>query len=1075
MKKTATPLSLVLVFSILCVFNPNIVASPLDVKDVKKDHKVDFGKEVYPFLKKNCLACHNTSKAKAGLNIETPQLMQSGGDSGPALIPGNSADSLMFTSAAHIDEDITMPPEKNKSKAKNLTPVQLGLLKAWIDQGAEGSPVIVAAPETWLPLTGKHPIHAAALSPDGRYAAAGRGHQIHLYDLHLGRLIDTLADPGLRDSGLIDGPIAHLDTVSSLAFSPNGDLVSGGFRVAKFWQLRQTQGQKEYQLNKPATSLASSKDGKWLAAGLEDGSILVQNFDPQSKPGLSPWHAIGPFIDRSHDRAYRNRFAPEKSVNLKATHKNLKWKEKPELIDGKLHQLSGENCATYLYRTIESPSQMPIHLSLKSNNSFKIWLNNKLLSERMSTRQSTQHQEKLTTLLKKGTNKLLIKIINASDAYRFQFDSTSAGKRVVEIKDHNSRINALVFTPDNQLISASKDKTLRIRSMDDPSKSSVIHTDKATKAFAYLPESKLVACSNDNNIRLYSLSAFKLASKDKTQTKPSLELNGHHDKPICSLQPDSSNGKQLVSASEDGMVHFWDLQKTKSFRTIKTHTSPISSMTITPDGKRMAIISGNTLELWDCEKKQKITTLQGAPNTLRRIEDLRRKIKTVANLRKLHENSIPTLTKDWKKSNEDALKTATDAVTKRHEFEQKNAELHSLRRTKPRPKKEDLAAAEERTASAKVKMSAADRVRERGVRVAAVSAEKLVEAKVNAESAKQSQVTWEKEIKALQSKAEKLNKERPLSISFSPDSSQMAVAMSDGSIKFWAASTGSFLKQTRASEDKFQAITFGNNETLYTVDKNKNLNAWPSITSWQHNGNLGDGKNSEIFPHRVTALSYDPSGSILATGSGSPSRKGSLRLWNAFYKTPIGIESKLHSDVVTGITFSPNGDQLASSSADTILKTYNTNGLQFIRNFEGHTSYALDVDWSTDGRHIASVGVDKAVRIWDVETGSQTDKQGNYNGPVTSVSYTGNGDKLLTSSGDGKVNFENKSLTRTKDSISIAAISNDGTRIIDGGKEGTLRVWDGKTRKLLFSFSAPDAMPNTRDSAAAMTSEDARK
>ena len=55
----------------------------------------DFYQDVYPFLKANCIACHNKTTTKAGLNMETPALMIKGGDTGPSIVPGKSAESLL--------------------------------------------------------------------------------------------------------------------------------------------------------------------------------------------------------------------------------------------------------------------------------------------------------------------------------------------------------------------------------------------------------------------------------------------------------------------------------------------------------------------------------------------------------------------------------------------------------------------------------------------------------------------------------------------------------------------------------------------------------------------------------------------------------------------------------------------------------------------------------------------------------------------------------------------------------------------------------------------------------------------
>jgi len=54
---------------------------------------VDFQKEILPLLRENCLACHNRTKAKAGLVLETPADIRKGGDSGPSALPGKGAAS----------------------------------------------------------------------------------------------------------------------------------------------------------------------------------------------------------------------------------------------------------------------------------------------------------------------------------------------------------------------------------------------------------------------------------------------------------------------------------------------------------------------------------------------------------------------------------------------------------------------------------------------------------------------------------------------------------------------------------------------------------------------------------------------------------------------------------------------------------------------------------------------------------------------------------------------------------------------------------------------------------------------
>lgn len=240
----------------------------LPVAELKRDTPVDFATEVYPFLKANCLACHNSTKAKADLILETPADMIKGGETAPAVEPGNGENSFLFTTAAHIEEP-TMPPKNNKSKAKNLTPEQLALLKLWIDQGAEGGAVATPAPESWSLLTGPQPILTSAITEDGRFAAVGRGQRIDLYDLRLGKLETSLRDPSIQL------PTAHNDAVQSLAFSPDGILASGGYRSVKIWKRKGATSGEPVDLPDEPTSMKTSPDSKTTAVGTKNGSIVL--------------------------------------------------------------------------------------------------------------------------------------------------------------------------------------------------------------------------------------------------------------------------------------------------------------------------------------------------------------------------------------------------------------------------------------------------------------------------------------------------------------------------------------------------------------------------------------------------------------------------------------------------------------------------------------------------------------------------------------------------------------------------------------------------------------------------------
>src|SRR5712671_8234152 len=69
---------------------------PITIAKIDRKTPVDFEKEILPILKNNCLACHNQTKAKAELVLETPQSILKGGDSGPAVVARKSEQSLLL-------------------------------------------------------------------------------------------------------------------------------------------------------------------------------------------------------------------------------------------------------------------------------------------------------------------------------------------------------------------------------------------------------------------------------------------------------------------------------------------------------------------------------------------------------------------------------------------------------------------------------------------------------------------------------------------------------------------------------------------------------------------------------------------------------------------------------------------------------------------------------------------------------------------------------------------------------------------------------------------------------------------
>ncbi|KAB2641744.1 MAG: hypothetical protein DVB25_00650 [Verrucomicrobia bacterium] len=94
--------------------------------------------DIKAIFEKSCTKCHGADKQKAKLRLDSLADILKGGEDGKILEPGHSAESLLVASISCVgDEDDWMPPKNNKAKIPPLTPAQIGLIRAWIDQGAK--------------------------------------------------------------------------------------------------------------------------------------------------------------------------------------------------------------------------------------------------------------------------------------------------------------------------------------------------------------------------------------------------------------------------------------------------------------------------------------------------------------------------------------------------------------------------------------------------------------------------------------------------------------------------------------------------------------------------------------------------------------------------------------------------------------------------------------------------------------------------------------------------------------------------------------------------------------------------
>jgi Planctomycete cytochrome C len=99
-----------------------------------------FHEQALPILRRHCFECHShaAKKAKGGLVLETRSGWETGGDSGPAIVPGKPEESLLIRAVRH--NELEMPP-----KGK-LPPEAIAALETWVKMGAADPRVLKAQP-----------------------------------------------------------------------------------------------------------------------------------------------------------------------------------------------------------------------------------------------------------------------------------------------------------------------------------------------------------------------------------------------------------------------------------------------------------------------------------------------------------------------------------------------------------------------------------------------------------------------------------------------------------------------------------------------------------------------------------------------------------------------------------------------------------------------------------------------------------------------------------------------------------------------------------------------------------------
>lgn len=987
----------------------------IQIAEVKRDKPVDFEKDVLPILRKNCVACHNTTQAEGKLVLESPQSILKGGDSGPSAIAKDGLKSLLLQRATGEVDDI-MPPKDNKVAAKPLTPQELGLIKLWIDQGATGTVTRTAEAIQWQPLPpGVNPIYAVALSSDGQYAAAARANQVFLYQALTGRVIGRLTDPDLVKQGIYKQPgVADLDLIQSLAFSPDGaTLATGGYRNVKLWQRpRNLQESKIANVGDTGRAMAVSADGKWVAVGSADGAVKV--------------------FERAGGKLHKTLTGHTGAVaSVKFT------------ADGKLYSASADKTVRgWQLPGGEAAGQIEAPFPIET---FAVIDGGKQV------------------VVAGAEPKALV--LNMAEPMKPAIELPALGKKAVAMEP--------IASNPTQVIIGVEDGTVTI--FDAPAKRQVrqIKHDGPLASLAVRADgTRLVTAGKDKRARLFNLADGKALSELRGDLRRTTVV-AQKDRLVVLAKADVAYEKTVVTEAEkavtteaEGVKKATDsLEAAK--KTAKEKTDAVKKPADDKAAAEKAVKDAEpAVKTADAAKEKAAKALTDAEAAAKAATDKFQAAKAAADKEKDKKELADARDKADKEAKDAAekLKTAQQDKAKADTAATQAADQLKKAQGELPAKEKAFADADKIRTDAETARMSAERALTASQAASKKATERVPQTKASAAAAEERQKKAEADLDV--AKKASADAESPLTaVAFSPDGLEVAFASEDKLIHLFSAETGAAFEVLEGQAAAVTALAFADDKTLVAAGADKNLTLWSTLPEWKLARTLGP-SNGQEFADRVTALAFSNDGKMLAAGGGAPSRGGELKIFNVADGKLVRDLAEAHSDTVFGIEFSFDGKYLASGAADKFVKVFEVATGKFVKSFEGHTHHVLGVSWMSDSRTLASCGADNVIKVWDFVSGDQKRTIQGFTKEVTSIHFAGDSVNAIASAGDKSVKLQRvdnggavRSYAGGTDFMYGSAITPDGKVVIAGGQDSVLRVWNGETGTAIRQFDPPASAP----------------
>jgi WD40 repeat protein len=324
-------------------------------------------------------------------------------------------------------------------------------------------------------------------------------------------------------------------------------------------------------------------------------------------------------------------------------------------------------------------------------------------------------------------------------------------------------------------------------------------------------------------------------------------------------------------------------------------------------------------------------------------------------------------------------------------------------------------------------------------------------------------------------------------VSYSPDGSQLLLAQEQGEVVILDGRGQRIVRTLRIDDGPVVAAEYARSGRRLLTAQGRTVVVWDSslgvrVATIRHRARVTAAAFSADGSRVVTA-SEDGSVRISSTHDGKPlyvvrepgpARRGLLapdgRTLVTVAEDRAGhVQSRLYRGGrlvrlldergVADVEFSPDGKVLATSNHDGATQLWDPGNGASLRTLGDEGGAVVDVAFSPDGAFLATASTDGGVRVWRVATGDRFFYFVGHTSAVSRVVFDSEGTFVVSTSVDRTARVWQTAgieagaraalLAGHESAVLTAGISPDGRSIVTGGADGTARIWDGQIEQRL--------------------------